>query len=103
MVPPTSPLELYPIGQSGVALGGTISDSTETDIVSETQPNESDDPKTLLKDLKSKHRDRPIIAQLNINFLYPKFHPLIDIVKESVDILVVTETKLEKTFTTTQK
>ena len=52
--------------------------------------------------MKSKHRDRPIIAQLNINFLYPKLDPLIDIVKENVDILMVSETKLDDTFTTAQ-
>ena len=70
MVPPISPLELSPVGQSEVALGGTISD-TITDTKSKTQPNELDDPKILLENLKSKHRDRPIIAQLNISFLHP--------------------------------
>ena len=35
-----------------------------------------DDPKEMLKRLKTKHIDRPIIAHLNINFLDPKFEPL---------------------------
>ena len=37
------------------------------------QINDNDDPKSLLQNLKAKNRDRPIIAQLNINFLDPKF------------------------------
>ena len=82
-------------------MGETISD-TRMDTKSKTQPNELDDPKILLENLKSKHRDRPIIAQLNINFLYPKFHPLIDIVKENVDVPMVSETKLDETYSTAQ-
>ena len=35
--------------------------------------DEGDDPKIMLKNLKAKNRDRPIIAHLNINFLDPKF------------------------------
>ena len=53
------------------------------------------DPKEMMEYLKTKHRDRPIIAHLNINFLDPKFEPLKDIIKDKVDILLVSETKLD--------
>ena len=43
------------------------------------------DPKEILQSLKTKHSDRPIIAELNINFLDPKFEPLKDIIKDKVD------------------
>ena len=101
IVPPVSLSELSPIGKYGVTSAGSNLD-TEKNTKSKAQLNESDDPKISLKNLKTKHRDRPIIAQLNINFLYPKFHPLIDIVKNNVDVLMVSETKLDDTFTTAQ-
>ena len=56
------------------------------------------DPKEIMKCLKTKHRDRPIIAHLNINFLDPKFEPLKGIIKDNVDILLVSETKLDESY-----
>ena len=61
-----------------------------------TQIDNDMDPKEFLECLKTKHRDRPIIAHLNINFLDPKFEPLKDIIKDNVDILLVSETKLDE-------
>ena len=98
-MPSLSLSEQSPPNPPEVASGETVL-NVQVDQQSAGTAVEMDDPKTTLKNLKSKHRDRPIIAQLNINFLYPKFDPLIDIVKESVDILVVSETKLDDTFTT---
>ena len=60
--------------------------------------DENDDPKVLLETLKAKNRDRPIVAHININFLSPKFEPLKDIIKDNIDILLVSETKLDDTF-----
>ena len=100
-VPSLSLSEQSPPTPPGVTSGGTVP-NVQVDQQSAGTAVNMDDPKGMLKELKSKHRDRPIIAQLNINFLYPKFDPLIDIVKESVDILVVSETKLDDTFTTAQ-
>ena len=80
---------------TGVTTGG---DSFTQDQNSVIQINDDDDPKNLLQNLKAKNRDRPIIAHLNINFLDPKFDPLKDIIKDNVDILLVSETKLDDTF-----
>ena len=63
-----------------------------------TQIENDMDPKEIIECLKSKHRDRPIIAHLNINFLDPKFEPLKDIIKDRVDILLVSETKIDESF-----
>ena len=103
-VPSVSPSEHSPFDPCGVTSGGTVPNvpNVQVDQQSEGTTAEIDDPKVTLKNLKSKHKDRPIIAQLNINFLYPKLDPLIDIVKENVDILMVSETKLDETFTTAQ-
>ena len=67
----------------------------ETFIYSETN---MDDPNVILNRLKSKNLNKPIIAQININFLEKKFEPLVSLVKEKVDILMVSETKLDDTF-----
>ena len=48
--------------------------------------------------LKTKNKDRPIIAHLNINFLDPKFELIQDMIKDNVDILLISETKLDDTF-----
>ncbi len=56
------------------------------------------DPFTVLKLLKAKNVDRPIIAHLNINFLEQKFEPLKLLIKDNVDILLVSETKIDDTF-----
>ena len=66
--------------------------------ISIAQIDNNDDPKSLLKELKTKNRERPVIAHLNINFLDPKFEPLVDMIKDNVDILLVSETKLDDSY-----
>ena len=41
---------------------------------------------------------RPIFAHLNANLLEPKYEPLKALIKENVDILLVSETKPVDTF-----
>ena len=59
---------------------------------------ENEDPKSLLEKLRNKNRDRPIIGHLNINHLDPKFEPLVDIIRNNIDILLVSETKIDGSF-----
>ena len=60
--------------------------------------DDMEDPFAILKDLKAKNSDRPVIAHLNINSLSSKFEPLTEMVKESIDFFLVTESKLDDTF-----
>ena len=60
--------------------------------------NSEGDPKSTLGLLKANNADRPIIGHLNINFLEPKFDQLKSLVKDNVDILMISETKLDDTF-----
>ena len=53
--------------------------------------DDMEDPLCVLKDLKAKNSDRPVIAHLNINSLSSKFEPLTDMVKDSIDFLLVCE------------
>ena len=60
------------------------------------------DPQSILHLLKTKNVDRPIIGQLNINSIAPKFEHLESLIKGNVDLLMVSETKVDDTFPTEQ-
>ena len=64
---------------------------------SQLEVNE-DDPMSTLKTLKANNVDRPVIAHLNINFLGPKFESLKSLIKDNIDFLMISETKLSDTF-----
>ena len=52
--------------------------------------------------LRASNPNRPIIGHININFLDSKFESLKELIKDKIDILVVTETKIDESFTTSQ-
>ena len=59
----------------------------------------SDDPSfSSLKSVPRKNLRRIIFAHLNINSLRNKFDALVDQIKRNVDILVISETKLDESF-----
>ena len=51
-----------------------------------------------LKSLKLKYFNKIVIAHLNINSLRNKFDLLSDIVKDNIDILLISETKIDESF-----
>ena len=53
-----------------------------------------EDPSKILSLLRNKNLSRPIIGHININFLNSKFEALNSHIKDTLDILVVTETKV---------
>ena len=56
-------------------------------------------------DLKArplKNFNKLIIARLNINFLQNKFEFLISLIKDNIDVLMISETKLDQSFPTNQ-
>ena len=55
-----------------------------------------------LRILRAKNKNRLIIGNLNINSIPNKFDQLKLFVQGKVDILIVTETKLDSTFPTSQ-
>ena len=57
------------------------------------------DPYKLLKSIKLSNINHLIIGQLNINSLRDKFEALKLSMKRSIDILIITESKLDETFT----
>ena len=55
-----------------------------------------------LENLRGKNKNRPIITQLNINSLRNKFGILSSQITKYVDILLISETKLDDSFPTAQ-
>ena len=60
--------------------------------------NEERDVYTRLKDIRIKNLDRILIGSLNINSIRNKFHMLSDIVAGKIDILLISESKLDNSF-----
>ena len=60
------------------------------------------DAKVGLQEMKPKCPDKLIMGHLNINSIRNKFDTLSLIVKNNVDILMISETKLDDSFPTTQ-
>ena len=57
---------------------------------------------SILRDIKLANVNRPVIAHLNINSIRNKFVPLKLIIGKNIDILLISETKLDNTFTEPQ-
>ena len=55
-----------------------------------------------LKELRQKNLNRPIIAQLNINSIRNKFEFLEKVICDNLDILLISETKLDDSFPSAQ-
>ena len=55
-------------------------------------------PKEEINNLRLKNPNRLICAPLNINSVRNKFDLLSDIVKNNIDILMISETKLDSSF-----
>ena len=60
------------------------------------------DPETRLKNLKLSNINRPVFAHININSLRNKLDSLKTIIRENIDILLISETKLDNSFPTSQ-
>ena len=56
----------------------------------------------VLKNIRQKHSNRLVIAQLNINSIRNKFTSLPNMIKDSIDILLISETKIDSSFPTVQ-
>ena len=71
-----------------------ITNESEAIIESERQSDNIE----ILNSLRAKYPDKPILGHININFLENKFEPLLSLVKDKIDILMISETKIDGTF-----
>ena len=72
------------------------------ETVSTTTVTSKDDFKTKLKDIRIANLNRIVISHININSIRNKFELLAEAVMGNVDILMVTEKKIDKSFPTSQ-
>ena len=72
----------------------------------EPQPFEgvdlNEDPIVMLSNIRKKHLNRIIIGHININHLAGKFEALRSLIKDKLDVFVITETKIDASFPNTQ-
>ena len=76
--------------------------SLHLDSTIEETDSDQDSPYTILQNLRVKCVDKIIIAHLNINSVRNKIHLLSDLIKDKVDIMLISETKLDCTFPKSQ-
>ena len=55
-----------------------------------------------IKDLKNQNPFRVIIGHININSIRHKFEPLVSFINNNLDILVISETRIDDTFPDSQ-
>ena len=51
-----------------------------------------------IKDLRNQNPFRVIIGHININYIKNKFEPLVSFINNNLDILMISETKIDETF-----
>ena len=61
-----------------------------------------EDPKTTLSKLKTRNMDRVVMEYLNINHLDNKFVPLVSLIKNNLDVFLISETKIDSSFPPSQ-
>ena len=104
MCTPTGPSnDSYLIGNNTISSSTddiSLLDFMDNDDYNDSNSSISDGetPYILLNDLRLKHLDRLIIGHLNINSIRNKFEALKKIIKNNLDILIVSESKLDHTF-----
>ena len=84
------------------SLSDQLSQLEEPEEGSNSQDELVSDPMIELRDYRVKHVGKLIFATLNINSIRYKFDELKSLISGKIDVLVVTETKLDDTFPTAQ-
>ena len=60
------------------------------------------EPTNELRQIRQKNSNWLTFAQLNVNAIKNKFDSLVELIKENVDILLISETKIDSSFPTAQ-
>ena len=91
---------------SSISTNGDFNNSNLTstqDLVGKETPDaHNSNDNSILKSIRLTNANRLIIAQLNINSIRNKFDALKTNISGKIDILVITESKLDNTFPTNQ-
>ena len=68
------------------------------DVILGKISSDKESPYAVLQNLRLKNVDKIIIGHININSIRNKIHLLADMIKDRLDILLISETKLDGTF-----
>ena len=71
-------------------------------ILNTNTSNEANHENNILKNLRLKNSNKVIIGHININSLRNKFELLTEMVRDKVDLLMISETKLDSSFPNAQ-
>ena len=92
-------------GAEIVGSGNTSFPSTDSPIKQSFGVNnkkiKKDEPTFSLNELITKNNQK-LIGHLNINFIENKFEALVSLVKDKLDIIMISETKIDESFPETQ-
>ena len=77
-------------------------DSTDNAKDSNTTVNNEQDPSLILKEIEAKNENRIVVAHHNINYIYQNCEALKTLVDNNVDILMISETKIDESFPSKQ-
>ena len=84
------------------ATRNTTGNASCSSLLINSNNSEEKDPQSFLKDIRINNINRLIIGQLNINSLRNKFEQLSTMISGNIDILMISETKLDETFPAAQ-
>ena len=85
------------VREKEIEISTTSSDFNICDTNS-VEKNCHKDPSKIIGSLRQKHTNRLIIGQLNINSIRNKFDSLNGILKNNIDVLLLSETKIDSSF-----
>ena len=63
---------------------------------------EEEDVRSILGSLKLRNVNRLIFVQINVNFIRNEFELLFSLVSSNIDLLLISETKIDNTFPVSQ-
>ena len=72
--------------------------SCKTNVNSKDLSSDKESPHIILQNLRLKNVDKIIIGHININSIRNKIHILADLIRGRVDILLISETKIDASF-----
>ena len=75
-----------------------VTEASALETIEKLVVNEKDDPHVILSNIRKKNLNKVILGHLNINHLSGKFEDLRYVIKDKMDVLVLTETKIEDSY-----
>ena len=71
-------------------------------VLNTNTSNEANSENNVLKNLRLKNSNKVIVGHININSLRTKFELLTEMVQDEVDLLMISQRKLDSSFTNAQ-